>query len=64
MSATAPKSCPYCSAPFHSQTVSPNGFTKAYYACGTAMGYYRQQVVPVRSEACRTSARAAQPQPR
>jgi hypothetical protein len=59
MSAVA-KLCPYCSAPLQSEMVSPKGFTKATYACGTVLGYYRQQTVPVRSPACRRNARPAQ----
>ena len=60
MSATAPPTCPYCAAPFRNQTVSTKGFTKAHYGCGTVVGYFHQQVVPVRSEVCRKNAEKTQ----
>ena len=63
MSATAPPVCPYCAAPFRNQTVSTKGFTKAHYSCGTVVGYFHQQVVPVRSELCRKKAEGAQQAP-
>ena len=68
MSAEAAKLCPYCSAPLRNQTASPKGFLKATYACGTVLGSFRQQVVPVRSPACRKQEKPApqaqQAQPR
>jgi hypothetical protein len=62
MSSVAPGRCPYCASPLSGQTTSSRGFTKASYACGTAVGYYHRQVVPVRSQACRKNEKTAQPQ--
>ena len=53
------KQCPYCEAPQSARKSNAKAFTKSYYACGTVVGHFRQQTVPLRSEACRRNEAAA-----
>jgi hypothetical protein len=59
MSDVAPTFCPYCSAPLCKQTTSGRGFTKAHYGCGTVLGCFRLQRIPVRSQDCHKNEKTA-----